>query len=940
MAIDRENLAVARKTAEWMYPEAKLRREMLAFFAEALRTAHGLGASRWSVTLFKRRIRLIVGKLLAVELAKGRVRIGIPPSKLADSVRTKLDEIGEWSDEFATFPVTRLLELPAEVFLEQRGDLAAAFADFIRIAADWGRTASRRSHSPGVLAFLAEELSAEIPRPVHQDESEEPEDEEDDDAGDEPVDTRAVAMNAPKVLFEKVDYSLDNLLTYVETGDIGLPDIQRPFVWSMTKVRDLLDSMYRGYPVGYLLFWANSDVQNARQIGTGAKTHKVPHMLIVDGQQRLTSLFAVFKSLPVLDEEFAETKIEIAFRPRDSRFEVTDAAIRRDPEFIPNISELWSSKKPVHRLVREFLQNLEEKRGLDPEDEDALSNNIDRLYDLRNYQFTGLKIMPMVDEEAVANIFVRINSEGVKLNQADFILTLLSVFWEQGRSDLEQFAREAKVPSVKKASPFNSYLQPSPDQLLRVSVALAFLRAKLRAVYQVLRGKDPVTGAYSIERREQQFERLREAQEKVLDLTNWHRFLNALVGAGYRSGEVISSDTAILYAYAVYLLGKYQANVEDQRLQILVSRWFFMISLTGRYSTSPESMMEEDLGRLRGLTDANSFVAAIDHVIDSTLTNDFWLIGLVNDLETSSARSPALFAYYAALNRLGAPVLFSRKLVSELLDPAVRPLKKALDRHHLFPRAHLERKGIDDTKVVNQVANYALLEWPANIDISAAPPEDYVPEMRKHFRDSEWQRMCYLHALPPDWEKMPYDAFLKARRSLIAEIIRRGFESIAGEVEGAAAQLQGSAEERKAWELIETVELRLRSVVRARFEAKWKGDADAKLKKALGDDAWSKIEQNLAKGQYRLSPATDGGRAEILDFCYLGQLTNLMMWGEAWDLFRVPFKDKRELQDLAGDIIPVRNDRAHFRPVPPKELQRCKLACDDLLVHLERLEMS
>ena len=123
--------------------------------------------------------------------------------------------------------------------------------------------------------------------------------------------------------FKEVRYDLGGLIKNIQIGDIGLPDLQRPFVWKNAKVRDLFDSMYRGFPVGYLLFWSNASPQkDTRTIGLTAKQHDLPSHLIVDGQQRLTSLFAVCRGRTVLDQNFQTKTLEIAFRPRDGRFEV------------------------------------------------------------------------------------------------------------------------------------------------------------------------------------------------------------------------------------------------------------------------------------------------------------------------------------------------------------------------------------------------------------------------------------------------------------------------------------------------------------------------------------------------------------------------------------------------------------------------------------------
>lgn len=458
-------------------------------------------------------------------------------------------------------------------------------------------------------------------------------------------------MSELKTCFKRVDYDLGGLLHYIDIGDIGLPDIQRPFVWSNTKVRDLFDSMYRGFPVGYLLFWENAEGKGMRQIGTDAKQHQAPSRLIVDGQQRLTALYAVFRGRTVLDATYQARQIEIAFHPRDGRFEVADAAIRRDPEWIPNISACWVSGKSSRRLVNDFIAQLATKAALSDDDEEQIAHHLDRLFDLHKYPFTALEIAPSVDEEQVADIFVRINSEGVKLNQADFILTLLSVFWDAGRTALEDFcraARQAPVPGSP-PSPFNHFLQPDPDQFLRVAIALGFGRGRLKSVYQVLRGKDVATGDVSAPHRDKQFAILQDAQTHVLDLRNWHQFLSALVGAGFRSGEMISSHNTLLYAYAFYLIGRVRFAVPEHALQKAIGRWFFASSLTGRYTNSPETVMDADLARMRDMQDAPDFLKQLDESIAAEVTNDFWTITLPADLESSSARNPALFAYMALI---------------------------------------------------------------------------------------------------------------------------------------------------------------------------------------------------------------------------------------------------------------------------------------------------
>ena len=579
-------------------------------------------------------------------------------------------------------------------------------------------------------------------------------------------------------LYRDTGYSLVHLIEDIKHGNIALPDIQRPFVWSAAKTRDLFDSMYRGYPVGTLMFWETGADVGTRQVG-GGDNERVAKLLIVDGQQRLTSLFAVLTGRMVLTKTFEEKHIRIAFHPSDETFEVTDAAIVRDPEFIPDITVLWA--KGYKSTVREFMARLGETRDgqLEHAEQDHLEERIDRVRDLRDFRFQVIELNADADEEQVAEIFVRINSEGVKLNQADFILTLMSVHWELGRQQLEAFCRDAVDPAVTGPSPKNGFIDPSPDQLLRAGVGLAFRRGRLQHVYSILRGKDLETGDVSAQRRTAQFEELRQAQEDVLDLTNWHEFLKCLTHGGFRSRRMVTSENALIYTYILWLIGKRDFGLDLRTLRDVIARWFFMAHTTGRYTSSPESQIEADLGRISALepADGPAFCAELDRIVRSNFTGDYWKISLPNRLDTSSARSPVLFAYWAALNLLDAELLFSDVRIRELLDPAVSA-PRAIERHHLFPKAYLAAKGVTITRQVNAIANMAFLDWPENATIGANDPMEYWPAMSGAMDPERLRRQVQWHALPVGWEQLDYPAFLDRRRDLIAHVVREGFDRL------------------------------------------------------------------------------------------------------------------------------------------------------------------
>lgn len=583
-----------------------------------------------------------------------------------------------------------------------------------------------------------------------------------------------------KTLFAQVQYDLNGLMSAVKMGQIGLPDIQREFIWKNTKVRDLFDSMYRGYPVGYLLLWQNELAGGHRSIGHNAK-QVIPQLLVVDGQQRLTSLHAVLNRQPVL-RNYRKEYIEIAFNPLQERFEVVDAAIRRDKSFIPNISDLWDSKTDLFDVTDSYLEQLRAAREVSIKEEKQIKKAISRLDNLTSFPFTALVLVANIDEEQVAEVFVRINSKGITLNQADFILTLMSVFWDEGRTVLEEFCRLATKPSEETASSFNHYIKPKPDQLLRVNVGLGFKRARLKYVYSILRGKDLETEEFSTERREQQFAILKKAQATVLDLQHWHDFWKAIQAAGYRSGKMVSSKNSLLYVYAFYLIGRTEYNVDEHVLRKIIARWFFMTSITGRYTASPESDVEADLMRLRDVSNAEGFVKMLSRICDTTLTNDYWNITFPTDLAVSSGNSPAMYAYYASLVLLEAKVLFSNMSVADTLDAATKAPRATIERHHLFPKAFLRKQRITEQRTVNQIANYALIEWGDNGKISDDAPSDYYPIMIEQVENKvDRIAMHHWHALPDNWQNMPYDQFLEKRREIMAQIVREAYAKLCGD---------------------------------------------------------------------------------------------------------------------------------------------------------------
>lgn len=588
-------------------------------------------------------------------------------------------------------------------------------------------------------------------------------------------------------LFKPVPWTVQNLVAAVQSGGLRLPDIQRPFVWDKVKVRDLVDSIYRGFPVGELMFWNIPGDDDTRSIGTGEKT-QTAKAKIVDGQQRLTSLYVVLTGEPVVDDDYRRERIRIAFNPFTERFEVTGAALEKSPEWIADISTVFAS--PL-RVRKAFLARYKTAHELTDETEERLEEVFTKLHSLKDFSFTVIELQSTVDRERVAEIFVRINSEGVNLTQADFILTWLSVFWDEGRDELEHFSRNSRLSpdtvseltGVKTTwTPKNHYIATDPGKMLRVIVAVGQRRGRLRNAYNALRGRDPRTGVVVPENRARELESLKRAQQHALNATNWDDFLRVMGRAGFRSRKMITSDNTVLYAYALWLIGLTEYKVDRTSLRDLMARWFFMSQTTGRYTNSPETRIEEDLARFNDLParDAAGFAEILNHVIGTVLTPDFWTIRLPDDFVTSStSASPAYQAYLAALNILDADLFALNGKVRDWMDPSAATLKD-VEGHHLFPKAFLRDINITSTKRVNQVANFAPTDWVTNNLISDRPPKEYWPELveKRALVGTRLDNQCFWHALPQNWENLDYDDFLASRRRLMAAVTREGFTKL------------------------------------------------------------------------------------------------------------------------------------------------------------------
>ena len=588
-----------------------------------------------------------------------------------------------------------------------------------------------------------------------------------------------------KELFDNIPSKVEDLLHDVKLGKIGLPDLQRPFVWPDSKVRDLLDSMLKGYPVGYIMLWSSpEEYENAKHIGDNEKTYKEPDDLVIDGQQRLTALLAALYGTRVRDKNYKDRTIKISFNPLTREFAVWTQAYERNTEWISSVSSVFEADRnhSVSKFRKSFIRQANEGRRrndrpeLTDKEEDLVEENLNDLLNLGIYTLPTLKISSKADEEDVAEIFVRVNSGGTKLTEKNFIETLLAVFDNEVHSRIDSFCAESRVP--KNGTAYNQIIEVDPSHLIRVAVGVGFRRARLKYAYMLLRGKDLKTGITSSKTREENLEKFKRSLDLALNLNNWHAFLNLFGKAGYLKGSIVASTNAVVFSYVLYLIGKYDYKVPPFELNKVITKWIFMSTITGFYTGSTESEVEKQFADLRGVTTAEGFVAYLESAIETRFTDDFFTYNLPSSLEGSSASSPSWFGYVASLIVLGTPMLFSTSPLAQYFAIGASGKKGAIDKHHIFPKSYLTKIGYDNDRDRNQIANFTYLDYNTNIEIGDQAPGEYVAAFRERLGEEGYARTCRDNALPLGFESLEYPEFLAKRRVLMAGTVRKAYERL------------------------------------------------------------------------------------------------------------------------------------------------------------------
>jgi hypothetical protein len=587
-------------------------------------------------------------------------------------------------------------------------------------------------------------------------------------------------------------HHISTFLAFVRDGQIAIPEVQRPFVWDTSKVRDLLDSLYKGYPIGYVITWQNPNVRlKDGKLSEGKK-------ILIDGQQRITALKASILGEYVVNKDYEKVRIKIAFNPKTETFEVQNPAILKDKSWLPDISEIMNSNSIIG-AVRKYME-------LNPdEDAEHIERNISDLLAIQHKQVGTIDLSHDLDIETVTEIFIRINSQGVVLSQADFAMSKIASnekmdgpnlrkaidyfcnlavapqFHEHLRENDKEFTRTDyyRAMSWLKDEKDDLY-DPSYTDMLRVVFTSEFSRGRMSDLVSLLSGRNFETREFEEIIAADTYERMKKSTLRFMKEDYFKKFVMIIRSAGFITPELIRSKNALAFAYIAYIKLR-EEGVPQAQIGRLVSRWFVMSVLTRRYTGPFESTFDYDIKQLN----SKSFAEYLHEIEQAELSDSFWEFGVIQKLDSAVTSSPTFHVYQAAQVKGQDKGFLSRDItVADII------LYKG-DIHHIFPKSFLRKNNLARGDY-NQLGNYVLMQQEINIAIGAKSPNIYFKELQDQCSggkmkygaiDTHEELMENLktHCIPEsifEADINSYDGFLQERRKMMSQKMKKYYNTL------------------------------------------------------------------------------------------------------------------------------------------------------------------
>lgn len=582
--------------------------------------------------------------------------------------------------------------------------------------------------------------------------------------------------------------SVDMLLHYIKDKEIVIPEIQRPFVWKSVKVRDLMDSLYNGFPIGYIITWKNPNIRLKNgELSTGKQ-------VLIDGQQRIIALMAAVLGEEIVDENYKKKRIHIAFHPLEEKFKTLTPAIERSSEWITDISKFLGTTSQM-AFFREYF---EKNPQIDDINKNKIEKNLEKLSSIKTKDVGIVELDAKLDIEDVTEIFVRINSAGVPLEQSDFAMSKIAsyepesdaIFGVNLRKCIDYFAHITKEPHFFKEMENNDnefketeYLQkikwledekidlynPDYKDILRVSFIKEFDRGKVSDLVKLLSGQNFDTREFDEEIRKNSFLKLKKGILDFVNENHFKKFLIIIQSAGITNSKLISSQNVLNFAYVVYLKLR-KDGISNDLIEKYTRKWLILSILTRRYSGSPESVMDKDIKDIN----ENGIEKVIAEIEDARLSENYWKVGLVQDLRKATISNPFLKLFFISQIYFGDKALFSKSVTVQQL------IEVKGDVHHIFPKDYLQRNGLGRGDY-NQIANFVYLQQEINVKIGNKAPKEYFNKLLTEIEKDALVKSMKENAIPLDifeMELTDYNNFLDKRRRLMAEKIEEYYKSL------------------------------------------------------------------------------------------------------------------------------------------------------------------
>jgi len=562
----------------------------------------------------------------------------------------------------------------------------------------------------------------------------------------------------------KIDTSVGKLVTMIKDGELRLPEMQRRYVWPATRVRDLVDSLYRGYPSGTILVWETDREMPSRDLAVSQDSSPFKgHKLLLDGQQRLTSLSAIVRAEPVtvrnrkkpieilfnlghpdgppvevveveddaqdVDENDVDAADEeeeegpnIQERLKNRTFVVASKALLADPHWI-RVSDIFRGDKTDAQILKPLVKSFDDPLF------DKYSKRLQAVRKVRDYPYVMHVLDKDLSYEEVAEIFVRVNSLGMKLRGSDLALAQITSRWPDSLKLFEKFQEECE----------EKWFTLDLGLIVRALVVFATGQSRFKT-----------TGTIPVDRLKNAWPKAKQGVQFSIN------FLRA--NAGIEDESLLSSPLFMITVgfFAAKLNQRFSASEEAS-----LRRWLYLANARGHYTRgSSETILDSDLNIIsKGGTSAE--------LVESLKQQLGRLEIEPTDLVGRGQRSALFATAYLALKAQGA-----KDWRTQLgLSLTHQGRYHFIEHHHIFPKSLLKQSG-HEKSAINEIANMAFVTGGTNRRISAQPPEQYLHAIL----DQQGKQALSAHCIPLEtslWTIKAYPQFLEFRRAALAAAINQ-----------------------------------------------------------------------------------------------------------------------------------------------------------------------